>query len=200
MPRAAVVCRAAVRRLLRALWWPVAVTGHQASCHGKEGSTVRVRQRTSETALRRGFLVCGPARVTTSRTSGSGRRPRRLGARPLRTPCGAGVAAQRPCEVRLPGVHPGTQWVPFRRGATLLDGSADVAGARARRLKRRRSDVVLAGEPLGVVFAAANASCSRFTSSSACVWRSTAPTPSPRRRPFGRAGAGAVAADCRPTA
>ena len=40
----------------------------------RKGSPVRVRQRASETVLQRGFLVFGPARVTTSRSNGSGRR------------------------------------------------------------------------------------------------------------------------------
>jgi len=41
-------------------------SGEQPGCHGKEGSTVRVRQRALQTALRRGSLVLRADLLTTS--------------------------------------------------------------------------------------------------------------------------------------
>ena len=78
-------------------------------CHGKEeGSPVRVRQRVSETALQRGFLVFGAARMTTSeRSEREGvkhgrwqalrRRSRDRGARPLQVQGTDAVHAGRSC-------------------------------------------------------------------------------------------------------
>jgi hypothetical protein len=55
----------------------------------RKGSPVRVRQRASQTALQRGFLVFGPALVTPSSGKGRGRRLNPAEAFPAQSCCGA---------------------------------------------------------------------------------------------------------------
>jgi hypothetical protein len=97
----------------------------------RKGSPVRVRQRASETALRRGSLIFGAARMTTSTGNGSGRRSCSTSGVSLQSPvrrllsrcdARAGSPARRP---------PGNQWATSRR-QQAPSGMANPSGRRHR--------------------------------------------------------------------
>jgi hypothetical protein len=108
--------------------WPCAGTlahwaaGRDQSDMVRKGSPVRVRQRALETALQRGFLDFRAAPVTTSRRSGRDRRFRSTRGASSRARCGACCRGGTPMPDRRLVVHPGTQWVPFRRRRPVSTG------------------------------------------------------------------------------
>jgi hypothetical protein len=96
------------------------VRRHGRTSMVRKGSPVRVRQRASETALQRGFLVSGPGQTTTStdKRTWSPVRARHGAVRqsPVRRRLSAGDAETTSSARR----QPGTQWVPLRRGRPCL--------------------------------------------------------------------------------